>query len=101
MKGKSLSHLRLLATPWAAAYQAPPSMGSSRQEYWSGVPQSQLFPAYTQVYSRQAVVLFNCIWNVVERERQLLFFTDKSNMLANSDNSTITGVVVNFLCQLG
>ena len=35
---KSLSHVWLLATPWAAAYQAPPSMGFSRQEYWSGVP---------------------------------------------------------------
>ena len=35
---KSLSHVRLLATPWTAAYQAPPSMGFSRQEYWSGVP---------------------------------------------------------------
>ena len=34
----SLSHVRLLATPWTAAYQAPPSMGFSRQEYWSGVP---------------------------------------------------------------
>ena len=32
------SHVRLLATPWTAAYQAPPSMGFSRQEYWSGVP---------------------------------------------------------------
>ena len=30
--------LRLLATPWTAAYQAPPSMGFSRQEYWSGAP---------------------------------------------------------------
>ena len=30
--------LRLLATPWSAAYQAPPSMGFARQEYWSGVP---------------------------------------------------------------
>ena len=29
---------QLLATPWTAAYQAPPSMGFSRQEYWSGVP---------------------------------------------------------------
>ena len=38
VKGKSLSHARLLATPWTAAYQAPPSMGFSRQEYWSGVP---------------------------------------------------------------
>ena len=35
---KSLSRVRLLATPWTAAYQAPPSMGFSRQEYQSGVP---------------------------------------------------------------
>ena len=34
---KSLS-VRLLVTPWTAAYQAPPSMGFSRQQYWSGVP---------------------------------------------------------------
>ena len=38
MKVKSFSRVRLLATPWAAAYQVPPSMGFSRQEYWSGVP---------------------------------------------------------------
>ena len=38
VKVKSLSHVRLFATPWTAAYQAPPSMGFSRQEYWSGVP---------------------------------------------------------------
>ena len=37
VKLKSLSRVRLLATPWTAAYQAPPSMGFSRQEYWSGV----------------------------------------------------------------
>ena len=37
-KGKSLSRVRLFATPWTVAYQAPPSMGFSRQEYWSGVP---------------------------------------------------------------
>ena len=35
---KSLSRVRLLATPWTAAYQAPPSMEFSRQEYWSGLP---------------------------------------------------------------
>ena len=35
---KSLSRARLLVTPWTAAYQAPPSIGFSRQEYWSGVP---------------------------------------------------------------
>ena len=38
VKVKLLSCVRLLATPWTAAYQAPPSMGFSRQEYWSGVP---------------------------------------------------------------
>ena len=37
VKGKSLSRVRLLATPCTAAYQAPPSMGFSRQEYWNGV----------------------------------------------------------------
>ena len=38
MKVKSLSHVRLLAAPWTVAYQAPPSMGFPRQEYWSRVP---------------------------------------------------------------
>ena len=38
MKVKSLSRVRLLATPWTTAYQASPSIGFSRQEYWSGVP---------------------------------------------------------------
>ena len=38
MKVKSFSRVRPSATPWTAAYQAPPSMGFSRQEYWSGVP---------------------------------------------------------------
>ena len=35
---KSLSRVRLFATPWTVAYQASPSMGFSRQEYWSGLP---------------------------------------------------------------
>ena len=34
----SLSHVRLFATPWTVAYQDPPAMGFSRQEYWSGLP---------------------------------------------------------------
>ena len=38
VKVKSLSRVQLLGTPWTAAHQAPPSMGFSRQEYWSGVP---------------------------------------------------------------
>ena len=38
VKVKLLSHVRLFATPWTAASQALPSMGFSRQEYWSGLP---------------------------------------------------------------
>ena len=37
-KAKSLSRVRLFAIPWTVAYSAPPSMGFSRQEYWSGLP---------------------------------------------------------------
>ena len=45
VKVKSLSRVWLFATPWTAAYQAPPSMGFSRQEYWSGLPlPSPIFP---------------------------------------------------------
>ena len=43
VKVKSLSRARLLATPWTAAYQASPSIGFSRQEYWSGVTLPYLF----------------------------------------------------------
>ena len=38
VKVKSLSHVRLFATPWTVAHQAPPPVGFSRQEYWSGLP---------------------------------------------------------------
>ena len=44
VKVKSLSRVQLLATTWIAAYQAPPSMGFSRQEYWSGVPLPSPWP---------------------------------------------------------
>ena len=44
VKVKSLSHVWLLATPWTAAYQAPPSIGFSRRKYWSGVPSPSPLP---------------------------------------------------------
>ena len=58
VKVKSLSRVRLLATPWTAAYQAPPSTGFSRQEYWSGVPLPS--PAYILhfAFSYDSIVLF-------------------------------------------
>ena len=52
VKVKSLSLVRLLVTPWTAAYQASPSMGFSRQEYWSGVP----LPS--------PIIDLNNIWNI-------------------------------------
>ena len=51
VKVKSLSRVQLLATPWTAAYQAPLSVGFSRQEYWSGVPlpSPTKYPTYPQL----------------------------------------------------
>ena len=57
VRGKSLSRVRLFATPWTAAYQAPPSMGFSRQEYWSGVP---LPSPYSLSLTIQNSLLFLC-----------------------------------------
>ena len=50
VKVKSLSRVQLLATPWTAAHQAPPSMGFSRQEYWSGVPSPSLLESRVSPY---------------------------------------------------
>ena len=50
VKVTSLNHVRLLETPWTAAYQAPPSMGFSRQEYWSGVPLPSLNEGWTKPF---------------------------------------------------
>ena len=49
VKVKSLSHVRLLATPWTAAYQAPPSMGFSRQEYWIAIAFSDIICIYIYI----------------------------------------------------
>ena len=64
VKMKSLSRVQLFATPWTAAYQAPPSMGFSRQEYWSGVPFPSLSHTYTCIHSpiNFYLVLRNRLW---------------------------------------
>ena len=61
------SRVRLCATPWTAAYQAPPSMGFSRQEYWSGVPlpsPSHLDTTHTHKYIYNLIVCtaLNCTY---------------------------------------
>ena len=53
---KSLSCVRLIACPWTAAHQAPPSMGFSRQEYWSGLP----LPSPVQSLSRVQLFATPC-----------------------------------------
>ena len=60
VKGKSLSRVRLLVTPWTAAYQAPPSMGFSRQEYWSGLPSPSRNSATWEAINKAI-----CIWSIV------------------------------------
>ena len=63
----SLSRVRLLVTPWTAAYQAPPSMGFSRQEYWSGLPLLLLSPYnFCALLSPSLHEMFPCISNFLE-----------------------------------
>ena len=57
MKVKSLSRVRLSVTPWTAAYQAPPSMGFSRQEYWSGVPLPSLMTNLDSILKSRDITL--------------------------------------------
>ena len=60
VKVKSLSRVQLLATSWTAASQAPPSMGFSRQEYWSGVPlPSPFFSLHGKIIWKR---IDTCIW---------------------------------------
>ena len=70
VKGKSLSRVQLFETPWSAAYQAPPSMGFSRQEYWSGVPSPSLV---LETY----YVLIQCFSNMIYRPREMIILVHK------------------------
>ena len=62
VKGKSLSRVWLLATSWTAAYQAPLSMGFSRQEYWSRMPLPSPYLAYknANTVARTQIRLCTC-----------------------------------------
>ena len=56
MKVKSLSHVRVFATPWTAVYQAPLPMGFSRQRYWNGLPLPS--PELTAIFSQNNLLSF-------------------------------------------
>ena len=59
VKVKLLSRVRLLATPWTAAYQAPLPMGFSRQEYWSGLPLPSPIQSYYILNFDQSLQILN------------------------------------------
>ena len=59
VKVKLLSCVRLLVTPWTAAYQAPPFMGFSKQEYWSGVPLPSPYLALARGYLQRLLVIID------------------------------------------
>ena len=68
VKVKSLSRIQLFTTPWTAAHQAPPSMGFSRQEYWSGVPSPSPFNylkvIIPKIHAAFPLVFYNCIYSL-------------------------------------
>ena len=68
VKVKLLSRVRLLATPWTAAHQAPPPMGFFRQEYWSGVP----LPSPEEISSLSHSVVFLYFFALITEEGFLI-----------------------------
>ena len=84
LKKKSLSRVQLFATPWTAAYQAPLSVGLSRQEYWSGVPSPS--PKYEQSYPK----LIPCAFGGNEG----LGYKSCSELLTKPDNRIILHPII-------
>ena len=84
VKVKSLSPVWLLATPWTAAYQASPSMGFSRQEYWSGLPLPSPCLSWENVKSTSIKQTPGCTFK--QLEWSIIDIMEKSHSLAsNSD----------------
>ena len=90
---KSLSHVWLFATPWTTAYQAPLSVGFSRQEYWNGLLLPSLFDLYsslnlTFLLSLLCVQLLFCVqsfmtlWTVAQNFQHLWDFSGKNSGMA-------------------
>ena len=75
VKGKSLSHVQLSGTPWTAAHQAPPSMGFSRQEHWSGVPLPSPYVTLLLIFA-----FLNCLLSVITQLLRLLIEKNSKNI---------------------
>ena len=86
---KSLSRVRLVATPWTAAYQASPSMGFSRQEYWSGEPLPSLIALTGWTFVGKVMsLLFNIL------SRLVMAFLPKSKRLLISWLQSLSAVIL-------
>ena len=73
VKMKSVSRVRLFATPWTASHQAPPSMEFSRQEYWSGLPlPSPSFTLLTDNCEKWQIRSFKCTEDLRGKRNQML-----------------------------
>ena len=83
VKVKSLSRVRPSVTPWTAAFQAPLSMGFSRQEYWSGVP----LPSPSS-YPITLQIIYYVIWSSHEVEEVAHLQMRKLNLSSNLPNIT-------------
>ena len=92
VKVKSLSRIRLLVTPWNAAYQAPPSMEFSRQKYWSGLPsgvtgkcglgvQNEAGQRLTEFCQENALVIANTLFK--QHKRRLYTWTSPDGQYWN------------------
>ena len=97
VKVKSLSRVRLLATTWTAAYQAPPSMGFSRQEFWSGVPLPSLDGRSSNYLFVPMHLAYTSILSHLILSRQMLWKMSqsllKSRQVLESSLSTSLGVL--------
>ena len=87
VKVKSLSHVRLLATPWTAAYQAPLSMAFSRQEYWSGLPlPSPIYMQSTEYINVKCQTGWITSWNQDCQEKyHNLRYAQDTTLMAESE----------------
>ena len=88
VKVKSLSRVRLSATPWTAAHQAPLSMGFSRQEYWSGVPLAKYNNKKFDLYTSPYLAIFSeiCLYFPIFKKTfyKFMWFREGNPLLCDS-----------------
>ena len=90
VKVKLLSHVRLFATPWTVAYQAPWSVEFSRQEYWSGLP----CPSPERIFPTQGLNRNNSIYFLRSSSVQFISVAQSSPTLCDPMNCSMPGLPV-------